>query len=127
MDVFPSLTSGVVESTPLPIAVRSTVDPCSRDSDADRIHSQTDESFCRLEEVFIGLPVVARTARLLEVGADVVDGCLQPVQQVVEATQVGCRHDALITGHVQCVSPSTSLIGPLTVRGTTEASGAPDT
>ena len=76
-----------------------------------------------IHQVFVRLPVVRRAARYRQVGPDVLNCRLQPVQPVVEAAEIGSGHDALVGRHVQFVRTAAGLVGALTVRGTAELTG----
>ena len=92
-----------------------------------RFHHGAHQSGRRVEEVLVGPPVVGRPVRLGEVGPDVVDRRLQAVEPVVEPAEVGQRHDALVSGHVELVGPAPGLVGPLAVGRAAEPAGPPRT
>lgn len=93
----------------------------------DRFDHRPNQVTHGVHQVDVCLAVGGRVGRGRQVGGDVIDRSLEPVEPVVESIDVGHHYDALPIRDVEFIGPPPGLIGPLAVGRATEQPRPTDT
>ena len=93
------------------------------DSLPDRFHDHSHQITRRVAEMVEGLLVRLGSRRPGQVGIDILDGSLEPVQAVVQLGQLRLGHHHLPRRDAQCITSGPGFVGALPVRTATEPAG----
>jgi hypothetical protein len=89
------------------------------------LDERADEVFGGIKKVFERAAVIRMPAAAGDVGSDVHDRRLEPVQPVMQPAKVVVGNDRLAIGKAKRGGPATSLEGPLAVGGRAELPRSP--